>query len=281
MALRVYFDGSGDVDRPVITVGGFLADCSICEDIERDWEAATKGRLFHLKDFGTNHCKLGSRSWTDTERADFLKKLAGIVNRPGCYIMSASLEVAAFNKTLEAISYPNEIGPAFSGCAYAAVVFVENVLMNEGRELQKVHFVFEKGDREHEIANTFADWDETNSRLSGLRGHGFEPKSTTLLQPADLIAGVIQRCIMKAFSAFPCLENGIARTQLKTFERHYSSDGVTAAVVGGHDATHCWVVNPPSFKFIDGVAKRFFERKPEELKKRAKRATFKPKKVKP
>jgi len=40
------------------------------------------------------------------------------------------------------------------------------------------------------------------------------------------------------------------------------------------------VANPQSLKFLDGVAKRFFERKPDEVKKRMKRATFKPKKVK-
>ena len=281
VSLRVYFDGAGkEADHPVITVGGFLADSSVCEEIERDWELATGGRVFHLADFGNKHCKLGSRDWDKEKRIDFLKRLAAIVNRPGCYIMSVSIEVAAYNRVLEEAKYPNEIGPAFSGCAYAGILNTELILLNEQRLEQKVHYAFEKGDREHEISLTFSDFDEANSKLSGLRSHGFLPKQTTLLQPADLIAGVVQRCIIKANAAFPCQDNGIARTQLNTFERHYSPDGVTAAVVSGHDRTHCWVANPQSFKFLDGVAKRFFERKPDEVKKRMKRATFKPKKVK-
>jgi hypothetical protein len=272
----VYFDGSGDVDKPVITVGGFLAESSLCEDIEKDWEAATGGRVFHLKDYGTNHCKLGSRSWTEDERSAFLKRLAGIVNRSGVYIISASLEVDVFNKTLSAAIHPGEIGPAFSGCAYAAFAFVENVLMREKRERQKVNYVFEKGDREHEISNTFLDLDDKTSTLSGLRGHSFEPKATTLLQPADLVAGVVQRCLVRACTALPSLENGRSRTPLNTFDRYYSDDGVTAAVVSGHDSEHCWVANPPMFQQIDKTAKEFLEKRPAYSKKRAKRITFKP-----
>jgi hypothetical protein len=280
VALRVYFDGSGhEGDHPVITVGGFMAESSICEDIEQDWEKATNGNLFHLKDFGTNRCKLGSRSWNEDERSAFLKRLAGIVNRSGVYIISASLEVDAFNKTLSAAIHPGEIGPAFSGCAYAAFAFVENVLMREERERQKVNYVFEKGDREHEISNTFRDLDDKTSSLSGLRGCAFQPKRLTLLQPADLIAGIVQRCLMRAYTALPSLENGRSRTPFNTFERHYSDDGVTAAVVSGHDSEHCWVANPPMFQQIDKTAKEFLEKRPAYSKKRAKRATFRPKKV--
>jgi uncharacterized protein DUF3800 len=278
--LRVYFDGSGhEGSSSVITVGGFMAESSICEEIEQDWEKVTGGRLFHLKDFGTNHCKLGSRSWTKEEQSTFLKRLAGIVNRSGVYIISASLEVDAFNKTLSDAIHPGEIGPAFSGCAYAAFAFVENVLMREKRERQKVNYVFEKGDREHEISNTFRDLDDRTSTLRNLRGHSFEPKATTLLQAADLVAGIIERCLVNAHSALPNLENGLSRTPLNNFEHYYSDDGVTAAVVSGHDSEHCWVANPPMFQQIDKTAKEFLDKRPAYAKKRAKRTTFTPKKA--
>jgi hypothetical protein len=181
VSLRIYFDGAGDVDKPVMTVGGFMADCTTCEAIERDWEEATKGHLFHLTDFGTNKCKLGSRGWTETERTSFLKRLANIVNRPNCYILSASIEVALFNEALLKTVHPQEIGPAFSGCAYAAIMNTETILLNERRELQKASYIFEKGDREHEVSITFADWDQTNSRLCGLRGHSLRYCSPPIL----------------------------------------------------------------------------------------------------
>jgi hypothetical protein len=280
VSLRVYFDGSGkENDHPVITVGGFMADPTICESIERDWEEATEGKVFHLADFGNPNCKLGSRNWNAERRVAFLKRLAAIVNRPGNYIMSVSVEVAAVNKILAEAKFPNEIGPVYSACAYAAILNTEGYLLKENRLEQEVQYIFEKGDREHEIAITFADFDEKTSKLRGLRGHSFLPKQTTLLQPADLIAGVVQRCVIAQHAAFPSLDNGIARTQLNSFERHYSADGVTAAVVSGHDRKHCWIANAQSFKFLDGVATRFFEKRPEQLKKRLKRATYRPKRT--
>ena len=148
--------------------------------------------------------------------------------------------------------------------------------MNQGTQLQEVRYVFENGDRQHEITKVFTDWNEKNSRLHGLRSVSFEPKRTPLLEPADLIAGVVQRCALRAFKAFPSLDNGLARTQLRTFERHYSGDGVTAAVVSGHDTDGCWIANAKNFKFLDGVSRDFFKRHPEQLKQRRKRLPFKP-----
>ena len=81
-----YFDASGkEGDHPIVTVGGFLATAKNCELIERDWEKATGGKLFHLVEFGTKDCKLGSHAWNREKRAGFLRRLTGIVNRPGCF----------------------------------------------------------------------------------------------------------------------------------------------------------------------------------------------------
>ena len=219
----------------------------------------------------------------DSNDVDLHKELARIVNRKGVAIISASLEIAPFYKALFKTTHPQEIGPAFSACAYSAIVFTELILAKEGRQGEKVHYVFEKGDREHEVSKIFNDWDKKNSRLSGLRSHSFIPKKTsTLLHPADLIAGVVQRCVMSAIEGFPSLDNGLARTQLQTFERYYSKEGLTAAVVSGHDHDKCWVVNAQNFTFLDGISIEFFRHHPEQLGTRKKRLPYRPqqKKVK-
>jgi hypothetical protein len=278
VALRVYLDGSGkENDHPVITVGGFLADSSLCEDIERDWEVATGGRVFHLAEFGTSHCALGSRSWSLSKRVEFLKRLASIVNRPGCKVISASIEVVPYNDMLAKSPHAHVNGPAFSGCAQSAVQVAEFILMKENRREQKVRYVFEKGDREHEVVKMMQDWDDVKSPLSKLRGYGFEPKETTLLQPADLIAGVIQKCMLAAYNALPCLDNGLSRTALHNYERHYAPDGVTSAIVSGHDCDGCWVINSLTFSELDRISTGFFERHPKVLAKRMKQSPFKPK----
>jgi hypothetical protein len=100
-SIKVYSDGAGkEKDHPVITVGGFLADETICAEIQREWEIATGGRVFHLADFGTPYCQLGSCKWPETHRVDFLKRLAAIVNRNGVQILSASLEIQPYNEIL-------------------------------------------------------------------------------------------------------------------------------------------------------------------------------------
>jgi hypothetical protein len=278
MAIRVYCDGSGKEENdPVITVGGFFAEEELCESVERDWEGVTGHRVFHLADFGTKNCKLGSGDWGQTKRVEFLKKLAAIVNRDGVYIVSASLEVQPYNEMLADSPHAHVNGPAFSGCGQACIAVAEFLLMKQGIQKQKVHYFFEKGDREHEIAKMMKDWDDTNSSLSGMRGYGFEPKQTTLLQPADLIAGVVQRCVISAHGALACLDNGFSRTALHNYERHYMRDGVTAAVVSGHDHEHCWVINPLTFTVLDRVSTEFFNRHPEVLRKRMTQSPFKPK----
>jgi hypothetical protein len=280
VALKVFLDGAGKEEaNPIITVGGFLADSAVCEEMEREWEVVTKGHVFHLTDFGTKSCKLGSRDWTKEERSNFLKKLAAIVNRPQCYIISASLEVEAFDKVLLGATHPQELGPASSACAYAAVLNIEGLLKNENRQRQEVNYVFEKGDRENEIIKVFKEWNAHNSEFRNLRSHAFLPKKTTLLQPADLVAGVVQRCALAAFNAYPTvgLDNGLARTRLNTFDLFYSQDGVTNAVVTGHDTTKCWVVNARSFNFLDQIGKNFFDKHPDKLKKSMKQNPYKPK----
>jgi hypothetical protein len=279
--IRVYCDGAGkEKDHPVITVGGFLADETICEEIERDWEVATGGHVFHLADFGTQYCELGSGTWPATDKVDFLKKLAAIINRNGVQILSASLEVQPYNKMLMESPHAHVNGPAFSGCGQAHLMNAEYLLLKDGRRKQEVGFFFEKGDREHEISKMMQDWnDSKTSEYGKLRSHGFYPKETTLLQPADLIAGVIQHCVLAAHKALPCLDNGTSRTALQNYERYYHRNGVTAAVVSGHDHDRCWVMNSLAFAVLDRSSTAFFERHPEVLKKRLKQSPFKPPRV--
>lgn len=279
VCLAVYFDGAGkEDDHPVITVAGFLADAAVCEEIECDWIDATGGQVFHLTDFGTNKCALGSRCWDEPKRGEFLKRLASIVNRPNVTIISASLEVAPFNEVLEQVENPQEIGPAFSGCAYAALALAEFMIMKQERAHLKTRYVFEKGDREHEMLNVFNDLSKNDSKFYGLRGIGFEPKQTILLQPADLITGVVQRCLISAHRSFPSLDNGLGYVRLNTFERYYSSDGVTSAVVSGHDLESCRIYNARTFLYLDQMSTEFFQSRPSELEKRRKKLKFKPKK---
>lgn len=278
MGLSAYFDASGKEDLPIITVGGFLADSDVCDDIKADWDIATNGRVFHLAEFGTKDCKLGSREWDRPARESFLKRLATIVNRSGCYVISASVEVAQYHSFIQTSPHAHVNGPAFSGCAQACIALCEFLLGRGGTHKQNLEYIFEQGDRQHELAKMVNEWKEIgDSDRAGLRSLSFEPKATTLLQPADLIAGVVQKCLISAHSALPCFDNGLSRTALFNYQHHYSTDGLTAAAVGGHDHEHCWVINPQTFKVLDRISTEFFQRHPEVLEKRLAQSPFKPK----
>jgi hypothetical protein len=276
--LRVYFDGSGKEENDaVITVAGFFADAKLCEAIEDDWEIATGSRVFHLADFGTRSCQLGSGQWNIGKRVEFLKRLAGIVNRPGCKVVSASIEIAPYLSFIAKSPHAHVNGPAFSGCAQACVQVTELLINRLGMWKDRVAYVFELGDRQHEIHKMFSDWMDTKSSLSGLRGISFESKQTTLLQAADLAAGVVQKCLISAHAALPCLDGGNSKTYLYVYEHHYSADGVTSAVVSGHDHDGCQIINQKTFAVLDRASTEFFQRHPEVEKKRLKQSPYRPK----
>jgi hypothetical protein len=246
--------------------------------MEDDWEIATGGKVFHLADFGQKHCMLGSREWGRENQQAFLHRLAAIVNRPGCYLVSASIEIAPYIEFIQQSPNAHVNGPAFSGCSQACIAQTEFLLEKDGRAKDKVHYLFEKGDRQHELAKMVSEWEESNtSNRLGLRELSFEPKECTLLQPADLVAGIIQRCLIAAHSVLPCLDNGLSRTALHNYERFYSSDGLTATLVNGHDHDHCWIMNQKTFRVLDNISTQVFDSHPELLEKRLKQSPYKPK----
>lgn len=272
MALRAFFDGAGKAEHdPVLTVGGYFAEEGVCAAIEKDWLAATGGKVFHLADFGTQACKLGSMNWTKDDRVALLRRLGAIVNREGVCIISASVEVSEYAVFLHTATYTDIFGPAYSALAQLCTHTTERTLQIQNRFREKMAYTFEKGDRQHEIAKTVNDYERRNAEFRELRSLVFLPKSTPLLQPADLIAGTVQHVLLRAIAAVKCLDNGRPFTALHNFERYFSKDGVTASVIPPYDGMLLrYVANKPVFTNLDLITAHFEERKPEVVHKRLK-----------
>lgn len=157
LTMKAAYDGSGkEKDHPVITVAGFFADETICDDIESDWLRATGGKVFHYRTFNTNKCELGSREWNDNQRTAFLKRLGGIVNRNGVEIVSHSVEVSEYKAYLSATKYADVLGPAYSALAQLCCYATEILLQNSGRMREKIAYIFEQGERAHELMKFFS-----------------------------------------------------------------------------------------------------------------------------
>jgi hypothetical protein len=274
MALQAFFDASGkENDDPVLTVAGYFADDKECEAVENDWGTATGGRVFHLADFGTEYCKLGSMGWTKAERVAFLQRLGGIINRPRVFMASASAEVSQYASFLRVASHAHVFGPAYSGLAQICIHMTERALRAHNLFREKVAYAFEKGEREHELAKTLTEYGKPKGGLRKLRSHRFLPKDTTLLQPADLIAGTVQHVLLRAHAAVRCLDNGRVCTSLHNFERYYSKDGVSAAVLAAYDGIMLRIVaNKPLFASLDALTEEMSQRNPAILNKRLKQS---------
>jgi hypothetical protein len=272
VAIRVHSDKAGDEGSDkIITVGGYMADSELCEEIEDEWEEATGRRVFHLADFGTRYCLMGSGEWPVPTRNEFLKRLAGIINRDGVTVFSGSLRTEDFYKAIHAVKFPGEVGPMFSACAYWNMAFTEMRLTLLGKFSEKVRYVFEKGDREHEITNIFRDIEKNDDRRFGKRGYGFEPKETTLLQPADFIAGTIQRCVLRGRDAISLLDDIGGHIELRKLSAYYDSGGVTLALVSEYDRDGCRILTSNSIRDLGMVSDYGLRMLPERLVEKRKR----------
>jgi hypothetical protein len=277
LGLSAYFDASGDAESdPVITLGGYAAFDEVCTDmIEPAWEAAVgKGRVFHLTDFGTPYCQLGSGDWPIQERVDFLKRLAAICRcaPKRLWLFGISVEVQQYEAFLKQSPHAQSVwGPAYSGCAQLCFSLVEEVLHRYKLGDRCVAYVFEKGDRQHELNQSFQEYENRNKDLTNKRSIHFLPKQTVLLQSADLIAGKVQEVVVRAFRKLPSLDNGRMITPLGKFDRYYSFDGTTAALFpDGTSSCFCFVANQKLFIDAEGGIRELFRSQPKVLRKRTK-----------
>ncbi len=292
VVIKSYFDASGDSDSRVVTVGGFSAGDDICSKIESEWnDALVKAGycepdgspgIFHLADFGTQSCKYGTGSWDIKEkRVPLIKRLSSIVNRKGNLIVSFSVEADRFRSFYDGSPNKEIYGPeCFSALAINAFAFVESAIDELKMSQTPAAYVFEKGDRQHEMHHAFDEYESVHPGLKNLRGLSFEPKILPLLQAADLVAGKIGEILERAKKALGFLDSGAEMTFVETFERYYSFDGTSEALMVNHDQTaghFCRVLNKSHLEDAD---KRLFSvvwSNPDVLERRRTKKVWTPK----
>jgi hypothetical protein len=287
VGLKVHFDGSGKNDTSVLTVGGYFCWDETCSLIEREWNAALIAEgfcepdgspgTFHLADFGTSHCKYGTGKWDiKTKRVPFLKRLASIVNRKENHIVSFSVENSQYREFLAQSPHPQVYGPDhFTGCALMAFVFVEVKIEMAGFAKEPVAYIFEKGDRQHEINHAFMEYDAGHPEFEN-RSIDFSPKRVPSLQAADLTCGKIQEILERADRALGFLDSGLPLTHVDRFERYYSYDGTSEAIMRDNALHDCYVANKAHFIEADRRMAVVIRNNPAVLERRLKRKLWTP-----
>jgi hypothetical protein len=264
VAIRANFDGSGKNESATVTVGGIVLWEDLCSPLEAAWNEVlvsegycerdgTPG-VFHLADFGTPYCHYGTGQWDIKEkRIPFLKKLVALANRKHHCILSFSVDNEQFGKFLS--ETPNKViyGPEyFSAAALMIFVYVEVVL--ERIKKTAIAYFFEHGDRQHELKHSYDEYISFHPELDDYRSLHFVSKKTPLLQMSDLIAGKVNEVAERAVKALGFIDGGGPMTPLSNFERYYSYDGTTQALLedGGEFARHdCYVLNRTHFDLGD------------------------------
>ena len=260
--IRAYFDASGKEDTSVLTVGGYVTQSHVAAQIENDWNAVllefgfqdAEGNpgVFHLNELGNKKCKFGSGEWDISKRVAFLKKLSGVVNRDMNHIFSVSIETAQYAAYLEQSDYRALYGPSyFTGAALHMFGLIEHKLQERGIIDFPIAYIFEKGDREHEMHMCFNWHEKANPVLKDKRTITFQPKATTLLRPTDLIAGKVQEVLTRAHGALKTLDNGMKLTGVHTFEKYFSYDGTTSAILDSKNRHMLLVANKKIFHDVD------------------------------
>jgi len=266
-----FFDGSGKQDdHPVVTVSGYLADDTVCDVLEKEWLNVTEGRSFHYTDFGTKACQLGSVDWTDEKRSGFLCRLARIVNRDGTTLISQSVDVKSFNSFSASSPFADITGPAYSCAASMCVYAAEDLLRRANKTMEKTAITFEKGEREHELAQTLRDLESRFPKQRNLRSHHFLPKQTTLLQPADLIAGVAQGLLMRVIKDGKSISDTQAFRPLSRFWKYFSGNGLEDLLFLRQRVFFQAVVNRTTLEFLDGITEGASIKRPSMLANRRK-----------
>ena len=209
-------DASGSDDLPILTVAGWIADDEVWARIEADWATALNGKIpfLHMRTFGTPHCKHGTGSWPKDKREELLRKLSRLLRLRCTKAFGAAVVQAEYRAFMATSKYADVWGSPYSGCAQSALAYVEGWAHQWG-VADKLAYVFEDGDRKHELLHAYDEARRTAIKQFGNVGErslAFLGKESVALQAADLIAYEFRDVLQRALSQRGNLNAGPDKT---------------------------------------------------------------------
>ncbi len=180
MFYTAYFDASGKVADPVMTVAGSVASVRKWSRFESQWghALANEGiKVFHATDFAA--CKREFKNWRGDKarRSSFMATLGKIIRNSTNRFFIASVELNAWQVVNEEYLLEEAFHHPYSLCGFSVVLQVEKWRKGKGIR-SPIEYVFEPGDE---------GWDGLRRLCST---SGIEPirKKAVPCQVADWIA---------------------------------------------------------------------------------------------
>lgn len=196
--LTAYFDKSGDVDKPVMVVAGFIATVNEWDRLERPWKQTMKHygvNDFHMTDLMDGDGEFAAPSWTQKRKDTFTARLASIIVDHARVSVGGGIEVAKFNAARlgDARQY---VGDAYRLCCSDVLIASSNWAM-ECSKRESMNFVFDRdGKFFSETTMLYHSVTQSPSAVAKFRigGIAFDDRESAVgLQAADMLANLLFR----------------------------------------------------------------------------------------
>ncbi len=182
LSFAAYFDASGKMEHPVLSIGGAVAPVYKWARFERDWCKTLKKEgvtEFHATDFAASKGEYRDWKGDKDRRRRFIRTLSEILKRNSNKIFSASVELEAWESVNKEYFLEECCHSPYALCGFAVV---KQVLQWAKRKSHnQIEFIFEEGD---------AGWGGLKKLSNGI---GIDPiqlpkKKAIPCQASDLIA---------------------------------------------------------------------------------------------
>lgn len=192
--LAAQLDKSGDVDKPLVVVAGFIASDRQWDRMGKAWNRATKGiEEFHMADFMADQKEFNAKDWPQWRKDKLIRKLAEIIAEQTRARVAIGVSCQAFHEAdlSQAKEYARD---EYRLCCSLAIVATTE-WARESHKRKRVDFVFDRDGKFYDKttkAYGLASSDPDLAREWKFGGIAFsDRKSAVGLQSADVIAHLL------------------------------------------------------------------------------------------
>jgi hypothetical protein len=198
-----YFDASGTVDSPVLTVAGFVSTDKKWARFDAVWSALLKRegiKCFHMTDFVSGKREF-SHGWNTERRRALIKDLEKCIQENVNKSFRVAMLVSDYRKVNEAFVLSENYGMPYGICAIMCV-YELRLWAERKNALNHLQYFFEDGDKGKGQLET------THKRIYGASAFFLTKSQATPLQAADFAAWKTRAALEKALRPDHTLEKG-------------------------------------------------------------------------
>jgi hypothetical protein len=187
--LKAYLDESGTHDgSPVLTVAAYMARPREWRDWTKKWNVAKRPiKIFHAVDCANFRDEF--EGWDETKRNEFVARLLPVIANSDFPGVVVGIHMEEFRRVMRGRDGLKEIfGTPYAACLQWVIQIIMNFALGANSR-ERIGFVHETNDYQHEALNSFNWIKEHGNKLGTVIGLQFGDKVDYVpLQAADILA---------------------------------------------------------------------------------------------